>query len=454
MEQGSRYKSLDFSSIGPGYYELAIYPDLDGSGELARTSFSIFDDREFLSGKESVFGMNIHSQRGFLGWSPALVEECRNIGSMNIRDDIEWSGTEQEKGVYNCTYQCADYIYKNNMEYVVSTGFNNKFYDNGATPYTDEGWTGFANFSKALYDLYPKNLGGLTNMEVYNEWFAPERLGNDGFDGDADSLPETYIPLLKKTYETVKAAYPDSVLFGQLCYDDEWVQRSIDAGVDEYMDALSLHVYPNNEFTANGKPEIDVDPIKKYKKMLKEKSGKDFDIWITETGANTALNGYVNFTEREQAEAVPRVHMALLEAGVQKIFWYCLIDESTELVLGAAHEYNWGLLRAKESRYGAYTPKPSYVSYGVMTKMLDGKDFVGKEMLGDAYCYTFSDGTNNMYALYSFAPQTVTIQTADELKITDIMGKETIHKPKNGQVTLNIDTSVQYIEGNVQSWRN
>lgn len=453
MEQGSRYKSLDFSSIGPGYYELAIYPDLDGSGELARTSFSIFDDREFLSGKESVFGMNIHSERNTLGWMAALVEECKKIGSMSIRDDREWSATEQEKGVYNYSYPCADYIYKNNMDYIISTGYNNQYYDNGATPYSEEGWTGFANYSKALYDLYPKNLGSLTNMEVYNEWFAPDRLGNDGFDGPADSLPETYVPLAKKTYETVKAAYPDSVLFGELCYDYDWTRRAINAGLTDCMDAAALHAY-SDAVNPEESSEINADHINKYKKMLKDKSGKDFDIWITETGANTALNGYRNFTEREQAEAVPRVHLILLEAGVKKIFWYCLIDESTELVLGAAHEYNWGLLRAKESSYGAYTPKPSYVSYGVMTKMLDGKSFAGKEMSGDAYCYTFSDGTKNMYVLYALTPQTVTIQTTDELKITDIMGKETIHKPINGQVTLNIDTSVQYIEGNVQSWRN
>ena len=451
-DAGKRYKVMDFSDLPEGYYELSIYPDLDGSDAIARTSFSIFKSHEFTDGKNSPFGMNVHSQRSTQGWMPALLEECKKIGSMSIRDDREWSATEQEKGVYNYSYPCADYIYKNNMDYIIVTGFNNQFYDNGATPYTEEVWTGFANFSKALYDLYPQNLGGLTNMEAFNEWFVAgfgDKKGNDGFDGPADALPETYVPLAKKTYDTVKAAYPDAVIFGQLCYDLNWTKRAVDAGLADCMDKAALHVY-----SATSVPEksslLQVSHIQKYRDMLKEKSGKDFEIWVTETGGNTAKNGISNFTEKEQAEAVPRIHCMLLEAGVTKVFWYDLLDDGLDMTGPNANEDNFGLLRANGSKFGAYTPKPSYVSYGVMARMLDGKSFTGKDKSGDAYCYEFSDENSSVKLVYSLSPRTVTVKTESEIIVTDLMGKETAYTPVNGEIRLDIDGGVQYLDGNLE----
>lgn len=454
-EQGSGVKSLDLSSYEPGYYELAIYSRFGPLkyDELARTSFSILEEHEYLPAEQSPFGMNIHSGRTAAGWTYALIKECYNIGAMIIRDDQEWAATESktEKGKYSYSFPCADMIYNRNMDYIISTGFNHPLYDNNSTPYTDSGREGFANYSKALYDLYPSYTGGLKNMEVFNEWWGPQfgdRPDKGTVPGNADSLPETYVPLAKKVYETVKAEYPESVLFGEFG-SEEWNRSIAELGILDYMDKAAIHIYPQCE---SMRPE-ESGMIEKYeslKNLLKEKSDKNFEIWVTETGMNTAENGYYNATEKEQAMYTPRLYFMFLASGVKKIFLYDLLDDGTTKTGALSHEDNFGLLRAKGSSFGTYTPKPAYVSYGVMTRMLDGKAFEEKLQSGDAYCYVFSGSTQKTSAVYSLTERKITIKASSNVTVTDLMGKKKTYTPAGGSFALDIGESVQYIDGDVE----
>lgn len=445
---GASYKEIDLSALTPGYYELAIYSRFGPVkfDELARTSFSILEDHEFESAENSPFGMNMHIGITKAGWSYALVQECYAIGAMTIRDGHEWAHTESqtEAGKYSASYPAAYLINNYNMDYIESTGFNHPLYDDNSSPYTDDGREGFANFSKALYDLYPSQYGTLKNMEMFNEWFGKQfgdRPDKGTVEGNADSRPDYYVELVKKIYETInKEEYPDAVLFGEFG-GKEWNEEIVKYGITDYMDAAAIHLYPH------GEPEAS-DYVQRYKE-LKKLIGDDVKIWVTETGMNTAKNGYKNVTEEEQAMYLPRTHFGFLAEGVEKILWYDLLNDGTDLTGNIAHEDNFGLLHAKNSPFGIYAPKPAYVAYGVMTRMLDGKKFVSVDNAGDEYCYVFSDDKNKVSAVYSRTSGEVTVNTKSSVTVTDLMGTKKVYTPENGSVKLPIDGSVQYIEGDV-----
>lgn len=440
------YKTLNFNNLPQGYYELAIYSGRGAASnaELARTSFSILKKHEYLPAENSYFGMNFHSARTFYGWNASLISECYKIGAMSIRDDYDWASTEYEKDKYSYGFPCSSLINHYNMDYIIVTGFNHPKYDNGSTPYTDSGRLGFANYSKALFDLYPKQYGKLTNMEIFNEWFGPQfgDLPDMGtVPGNADCDPKKYVLLADKTYDVVKSAYTDSKLFAGLGVDGTWNQELINAGIKNCMDAGAIHLYPD----CHHQPPETSEFIKKFNKVKEEFEG--FDIWITETGMNTADNGLFNMTEEEQAIYLPRTHLLLLAAGAKKIFWYELLDEGTDYVGQNAHEDNYGMMHALNSDFGAYTPKPSFVSYGVMTRIIDGLSYSGMRQNGNKFCYSFSNETDEILAVYSMEPDIITVKADSPVMVTDLMGKEKIYKPQNGTVQLNIDESVQYISG-------
>lgn len=447
---------MDLSSLSPGYYEIGIYSDFGPRKytELARTSLSIMEEHDYLPGEQSYFGMNIHSGRTAYGWKANLVTQAYNIGAMTIRDDQEWAATESktEAGVYNYSFPCAEYIDHYDMDYIISTGFNHPLYDDNSTPYTDDGRTGFANYSKALYDLYPTTYGKLTNMEVFNEWWGPQfgdRPDKGTVDGNADSLPSTYVPLAKKVYEVVKNAYPNSVLFGEFG-SEEWNEAIVECGILDYMDKAAIHSYGPSDDGAYPETGHAAEKVTNLKELLTANGKGDVDIWVTETGMNTAQNGHYNTTIEEQALYTPRLHFELLEAGAKKILWYDLLNDGTDVSTGVAHEDNFGLLNAKDSYYGIYTPKPAYVSYGVMTRALDGKTYVEKQQSGNGYCYIFASSTEKTSAVYALADRQVTVKATAPVTVTSLMGIKTVYTPISGEFKLDIGEAVQYIDGDVE----
>jgi len=229
---------LDFSDFEAGYYLVEFYgTDPTGiTSVIAKTTFCILEECDYSRIEDSPYGMNLHCARGTTGWSYDLIDEASYIGVKNLRDGTEWAVTEKQKGVYNdeCYRTLLEYCDKYNMELLTVTGFTNKFYDNGATPYTPEGRQGYANYSKALHDMCGTEL----KQEMYNEWWG-KQFGDRG-DGPADSLPETYVPLVENIYKTVKEAYPDAILLGEFG-GEAWNQSLLDLGIAPYMDAAAYH---------------------------------------------------------------------------------------------------------------------------------------------------------------------------------------------------------------------
>jgi hypothetical protein len=190
--------------------------------------------------------------------------------------------------------------------------------------------------------------------EVWNEWDWTFWEGSI----------EEFVPLLRITYEELKAADPGcQVILGGLASDGvhAWdikadvnaLQRFYDAGGGQYYDIFSMHPYAGNLET--GVYES-IDKINTACEILNRNGDGDKPVWLTELGAST----WNWLSLEDQAAYVRQVYdIILLHPAVDKVFWYnfrCIGEDPKE------DQHNFGLVNYN------FTPRPAYKSYQAMPK--------------------------------------------------------------------------------------
>lgn len=445
---------FDVSDFTPGYYELYVSAR-DGEGikeEIAKTSFCVFEDYDFKNLEYSPFGMNTHITRGSSGWRPDLLYEASLAGVRHMRDSDEWHGVEKQKGVYTDTWASHRQIMqKYNIDNLWVSAFVNPFYDHSSTPYTDDGRLGYANYCKGIRDIWGEDM---KFMEVYNEWWGPQ-FGDRG-NGKADSLPETFVPLVKKTYEVVKPHHPDVILMPTFStnanrYQPNWNTKLLNLGILDYIDAIALHGYAGNDKTpGKTEPEGSIAAVvSELRTELDEKyPDRDIDIYVTETGFNTSTNKY-GISEKLGGWYVPRIFTSCMALGVDYIWWYDFIDDGNT---DSEHEDRFGTLRAFGSEWGNYTPKPTYVAYGAFARLIAGQHFGENKTNGDIYWYTYegSGKTTNVIHARDDVRKNVTVYTNEPVEVTDLMGGKEIYTPVDGKLYFTISGESIYIKGDIE----
>lgn len=426
---------------------------------MAKTSVSVLEEHEFASADNSYFGVNLHMYRGNTGdtngWTYGVINNAYAIGAMTVRDGREWTDCESSKGTYNFKY--TDFIGNLNskgMDLIMVTGFSNANYDNNSPPYSEDGIQGFANYSKAAFEKCPKKL--LKYQEMFNEWWkyaAEHNNNNPPYAPNVYGLPEEYFEVAKVTYQTIKADYPNSVLLGEFQGRSYWNDALFEKGITDYIDAAAIHQYGSNYTTGQiSEPEDEAiyTVLGKLRDDLDSHGATDKPIWVTETGYTTSTNKY-GVSEYEQAIRLPRIFLNFISRGVKKVFWYDLLDDGGD---GsdwdiAWHEYHYGLMRSKKNSMGGYSPKPSYVTFGVLTRAVDGKTFADKTVTDEnIYRYRFvgSDGSETSVLYAANTPAEYTFSASAPVTVTDIMGKKSTVSPVNGKITLQLTDEVVYVD--------
>jgi len=437
--------TITVSPPGYGHFTLKVQVDLAGRApKLLTTTFVVLEPFDLSTvGDESPFGIVTHLHRSYQGWGPQLIESIARLGTKFIRDGLEWEGVEKQKGVYTFSSNydnMMNSLQNAHINMLFLGGYNNPFYDNNATPYTDEGREGFANYVKAYIQKYPQIIRW---VEVYNEF-------NIGFgdrgDGPADSRPDYYYPLLKKTYETVKALDPTITVMGPTPSEVnlKWIEDVFKLGGLDYMDKFSIHPYkyPDSPERTNQQMYALHNLIRQYN------NGQTKPIWTTEAGWPTHV-GPKGISEEMQAQYIVRLIALSLANGVEKFWWYDLMDDGMD---ESYHEHRFGLLRNVNDPLGAYTPRSSYASYATMTRMLDGFTYAATDTVSEpVYSLRFSDGLQDRRVLWSTAQQPVTLHTSQPLAVTDMMGNTSTYVPDQGRVYLTASESPVYVTGTVSS---
>lgn len=431
--------AIQLPRLASGYYTLQINTlsgdDIMGS---AKTSFAVLPKIDLTKTSSTPFGIATHfGQR----WNPEMIPLLEQAGLKNIRDEMYWEALEKVKNVY--TYPAAYDKYYNGLrshgiDALVVLSYTNPLFDNGSTPYTDEGRQGFANYGNAMLNHYPDVKG----VEVYNEFNIS--FGNRG-KGLANSEADYYYKLLKKTYQTVKASNPDKLIIGPVSSGIpwKWLEQLFQLGGLKYMDVVSIHPY---SFPA-APVTLEQDLVKLQELIKKYNNGQTKPIWISEIGWPTG-EGSRMVKENVQANYVVRSNVKALAAGVQKLIWYDFMNDGTDPY---NIEHNFGIIRNINDPMGKYAPKPAYVAYGTMTRQIADKPFLKKEtVIEGIYSYVFGTSSKATRVLWSESdkPKQVKIKTGLPLTVTDIMGGQKILNPaQDGYVYLTVSNDPIYTVG-------
>ncbi len=424
---------LQLPQLGSGYYRLKVEASSAGQPVgTAETTFSVLSPVDLSQTNASSFGVATHFAHG---WNPDMIPLIENAGAKNFRDEMYWSRMEPSAGVYETPEDYTEYYetaVENNLEPLMILSFNNANHDGGATPYTNAGRQAFADYGNALLSDFPATKW----VEVYNEF----NIMGDFGDGPADNLPSYYYELLKTSYQTIKAANPNTIVIGGVVAHNDWswMEELFQLGGLQYMDILSVHPY---NYPAS--PEGMEAELKQLDTLVKQyNNGQSKPIWGTETGWPTQLDAR-GISESSQASYVVRANVTQLAAGVEKVYWYDFMNDGIDPII---NEQNFGLIRNARDALGKYAPKPGYAAYGVMTRQLEGKPYDHKETVAaDIYSYIFGSGSGQQRVLWSSTPKQVAIQTSSPIVITDVMGGTTTLNPHNGYAYLTVTGAPVYM---------
>jgi hypothetical protein len=236
------------------------------------------------------------------------------------------------------------------------------------------------------------------------------------------------LPLLRQTYQTVKAIHPDVTVVGGATagLPLDWLNRLFDLGGLVYMDAVSVHPYgyPNP-------PEPSFSQLQSLQaEILSHNDGKSIPIWVTETGWPTN-SGPKGVSESAQADYLVRAEAMAFAHGVTEFYWYDLIDDGANA--GLTND-NFGLIRTSKTGITALTPKPAFVAQAVMARQLAGLSYNGADQLPTpSYSYQFGVGADTTRIMWSVAPAAVLISATGPVTVTSEYGAATTYNLAPGQ---------------------
>ncbi|WP_181397339.1 glycosyl hydrolase [Cryobacterium arcticum] len=421
---------VSLQDLNPGYYSIDIVNNDDGSDHL-QTSLAILDPiANDASATDERFGVGVHLAPPHLNSGQVAGE----IGFGTVRTDTVWRAIETTKGEYTFPpteeSMIQDYA-AHGVGLLPLSVYVNKFYDNNKTPSTPEGLAAYAAFTSAVVAHY-----GSPAVEVYNEFNNPPM--NKGACGPTAAC---YLPLLKATFERVKADHPETLIVGPSIArtDDAFLTELYQAGGLDYLDAVSWHPY---DYGPGIGPEFLEASLQNQVAKIKEyNNGESKPIWITELGWSTA-----GYSEQEQADNLVRAQAIALANGVEKFFWYDLVNDETDIT---HHEGNFGLVRQVTEKVPTFAPKPSAVAQAVLIRQVAGKPYTTRDQQADTsvYSYAFGSGKDVTRVVWATTAKTLTYSADTDITVTDQFGATVTVKPVDGRITIEVDGHPRYLNG-------
>src|SRR5690606_38794229 len=199
-----------------------------------------------------------------------------------------------------------------------------------------------------------------------------------------------------------------------------YLERLFQHGALEYMDAVAVHPYQ----TQPEGIEVALNKLKALIERYNDGTGKP--IWVTESGRqDKSPDGRHNV-----ARYLVRAYTLMLSEEVERIYWYLLRDYDKFQTMG--------LLRGEDSPLGRYVPTPAYVSYANLIRQLDGARYVRREATDPrTRLYLFEKNGEEIRVGWSMeTPARIVFQTSAPLAVTDIMGREHLAPPADGEVVM------------------
>jgi hypothetical protein len=422
---GGHYR-IALDDLPQGYYDLSFTPSGAGNITTAIIVLDATDDGGVVTDER--FGVGAHVEESYYADSATAAAA---VGVSSIRNDAYWNLAEKSTGqyvfpaVYNTAF--SQFVEAGLDPLPISNG-RNKLYDNGKIPTSAGGIQGYANYTAALVDQYDLN-----SVEIFNE-LNGQRFNNSSCGVGADC----YFPILKAAYERVKATSPSTKVLGPANgnQDDPFLTELYRIGGLNYLDAVTYHPYV-------AVPEMLEADIQGAQARIKEyNNGESKPIWLTEFGW-TASGG---LSETTQANYLVRAEVVALANGVEKLYWYDLVNDEVD----GSHEGNFGLFR-RETSAVPFEPKPAAMAQALLIRKVHEKNFASTDAVAGAYSYVYGAGDNATRIAWSTTGASVSYEASGTVTLTTAMGTATSVEPVDGIVTVQLGEEPVYVEGPVSA---
>jgi hypothetical protein len=254
--------------------------------------------------------------------------------------------------------------------------------------------------------------------------------------------PEDFATLSQWIAEVVLKDRPDAILGPNLLGNTspfEYDARVVKAGGMKGMKMVALHPYATSE---------DRQFLRDYKTWMKQQTGTDIDIYVTEYGSHSTPQGPSHRTEEEQARRVVRQSLALYAEDVKAFMPHWLGQAEAN----PTYIEDWfGFLRKNEQ------PKPVMLAYANCARLIDASRYVGDLWYGPGVgAMLFEKKGVFTLALYTLGakqdPGTAQkkIEVAPgvkEVTQVDMVGKETKLTTSGDTVPVTLTEAPLYLVG-------
>jgi len=363
------------------------------------------------------------------------------------RHDLTWRRIEVKPGVYEWGY------YDRVIEELLSHGIMvlaNLAYEPDwvrkeiNSPQAVEAYVRFVRAAVSRYKEKVKH------WQIWNE----PNFGGHFWRG----TPEQYANFLREAGKAIHEIDPEAKVagFNTAFVDLKWTEKILSLIPYDCFDILCFHPYrpPNSpeekedlwfrDHYSRTDPMAGDDYLTQVDKLWKLMSrfGKPKPMWVTEICWNSHIHPYGS-SELRQADMLVRFYvLSIASQKVKKVFWWTLRDTGTR-------EYDQGdmvgLVRHD------YTPKYSHYAYAVMTRMLEGKKFIGRLIeQDDMYVFKFGDGQTDTLVAWTTEPYAyIRVNFQKELQYHDILGVKRVVplNERTGALPVPLTPSPIYLVG-------
>lgn len=376
---------------------------------------------------ESPFGMGVYLNRyggdaAGLAQMERAARMAQAVGVKWSREDFSWSRIERQRGEFDWTYydQLVACARRHGITVYAIVGY----WTSWTKPYTAEGIADYVRFVRALVQRYHHEI---KQWEIWNEpniffWDGPKDL---------------YADLLKQSYAAIKELDPAAQVLGLSTagIDRKYISRMLELKAP--FDILTIHPY---------RPHLNdlgfIDDLKEVAEQVRLPDGQRRPVWLTEMGwathtpHNVLRQDFAATTLRAQAELLARSYLCSIVSGVEpRTFWYNFRNDGQDPIY---FEHQMGII------YQDFTPKPAYLAYATLTRMLRGQRLAGPVPAPPgvlAFRFRPTDGgPGETLAVWSPAADAALSlpTTAKQARRVNTLGEESSLPSAEGQVKLQL----------------
>ncbi|QGU27535.1 hypothetical protein D7D94_07550 [Microbacterium oryzae] len=427
---GEGVSAIPLEGVTQGYYRVSV---TDASGQSVATPVAVVDYEGARIAPDDRIGAITHVDQP---WYLDAADILQSVGFGSARNDVLWEQNERTPGVYEFSSHYTsefDKMHAHGIGLLGIVNYGNPMYDGGNPPSSPGAVEAYGNYAAAIAQRFD-----VVGLEVFNE-FNHERFNTGG----CGTAPTCYFPLVQSVQAKVDDSIP--VVAGSTAnYDSAWfAQLWSQTDTLSQADAMSFHPYNPQYYQ---KPENLTGAFDDARANMQNGAGGTLPIWLTEFG-------WTNGNELGQARSLADAAQNLIAAqtvslgnGVEKYYWYDLVDDSTD---SNNHEGNFGMFYQEGASVATAAPKPAAFAQALLIDQLGGREAIGRDDVGSGnQSYLFgeeSDGVRVAWTLNGEA--TVEYEASGPIRMTDFNGAAMTLKPEDGKVSVPLTGRAVFLAG-------